>query len=210
LVYLLVACHIFFCFKTKFVQRHAIKGVKYTFSPKTSGNTYAAFASALGTTIGPGNITGVGVAISAGGAGAVFWMWLCGLLAMPTKYAESYLSLRYSKDGIGGPMVLLNRFGYKKTAAVWSWLCILAGLFMGAAVPSYALADTVNAPRYITSALLTLCVIITVSFGVSGISKVCSYLVPVMSGAFILLCLLCQCRNGFYCRQQSAASHHGR
>lgn len=189
LVYILLACHLFFCFKTKFVQRHALKGIKYTFSPSKNGGTYAAFASALGTTIGPGNITGVAVAISTGGAGAVFWMWLSGILAMPTKYAEGYLSLKYRQNGVGGPMVLLNRFGYKKLSKIWSYLCIMAGLFMGAAVPSYALADVVSAPRQLTSLCLALLVIVTVSFGVSGISKVCSYLVPVMSGAFILLCL---------------------
>jgi len=151
------------------------------------GSTYSAFATALGTTIGPGNIIGVAVAISVGGAGSVLWMWLCGIVSMATKYAESYLCLKFKED-IGGPMVLLSQNGYKKTAAVWSVLCALAGLFMGAAVPSHSLADALPFEPWMTGAALALLTLVTVSFGVGGISRVCCYLVPIMSAGFILLC----------------------
>ena len=69
MVFILMLCHLFFTFKLRFIQRYTFKGIKYSFSPKQNGTekgigTYAAFAAALGTTIGPGNITGVAVAIS--------------------------------------------------------------------------------------------------------------------------------------------------
>lgn len=191
---ILFICHLFFNFKTRFVQKHTLKGIKHTFSRK-NGGAYAAFASALGTTIGPGNITGVAVAIATGGAGAVFWIWLSGLLAMPTKYAESYLCLKYKQNGVGGPMVLLKRFGYRRLSVLWCCLCVMAGLFMGAAVPSRALCDSLSVPTAITSAALAFLVVITVSFGARGISTVCSYLVPVMSAAFIVACVVIIIKN---------------
>lgn len=72
MVFILMFCHLFFTFKLRFIQKYTFKGIKYSFSPKQNGaekgiGTYAAFAAALGTTIGPGNITGVAVAISGGG-----------------------------------------------------------------------------------------------------------------------------------------------
>lgn len=161
MVFILMLCHLFFTFKLRFIQRYTFKGIKYSFSPKQNGTekgigTYAAFAAALGTTIGPGNITGVAVAISGGGPGAVFWMWVCGLLAMPTKYAESYLALKYTQkrgdSEIGGTMVLLGRLGCRRTAVFWSVFCALGGLFMGAAVPSRSLASALPADDWLTGA----------------------------------------------------------
>ncbi len=188
MVYILLACHIYFCFKTRFVQRHTLKGIRYSLF-ENDGGTYSAFAAALGTTIGPGNIVGVAVAISTGGAGAVLWMWVCGILSMATKYAESYLCLKYRNKEYGGPMVLLKMRGYKKTALVWAILCAAAGLFMGAAIPANALSQTLPLPLWITGAALGALTLITVSFGVGGISKVCSLLVPIMSVGFISLCV---------------------
>ncbi len=189
LVYILLLCHIYFCFKTRFVQRHTIRGIRYSLF-ENNGGTYSAFAAALGTTIGPGNIVGVAVAISAGGAGSIFWMWLCGILSMATKYAESFLCLKYRAKEYGGPMVLLKKNGYKINAHYWSVLCMAAGLFMGAAVPSNSLRYAIDFPPWITGGILALFTLVTVSFGVKGISKVCSYLVPIMSVGFILLCFI--------------------
>ncbi len=188
MVYLLLVCHIYFCFKTRFVQRHTLKGIRYSFFGG-GGGTYSAFAAALGTTIGPGNIVGVAVAIMTGGAGAVFWMWLCGILSMATKYAESFLCLKFKED-VGGPMVLLKQSGHTALAVLWSVLCALAGLFMGAGVPSRSLADTLPLPPWITGTVIAFLTLVTVSFGVKGISRVCEFLVPIMSGGFILLCFV--------------------
>ncbi len=178
----------YFCFKTRFVQRYTLTGIRYSLFGG-GGGTYSAFAAALGTTIGPGNIVGVAVAIMTGGVGAVFWMWLCGILSMATKYAESFLCLKF-KENIGGPMVLLKQNGYKKTAVLWSVLCALAGLFMGAGVPSRSLADMLYFPPWVTGTVVAALTLVTVSFGVKGISRVCDYLVPIMSAGFILLCVI--------------------
>ena len=192
MVFILICCHLYFTFKLGFIQKHVFRGIKYSLSKRPGSNgigTYAAFAAALGTTIGPGNITGVAIAISAGGAGAVFWMWVCGLLAMPTKYAESFLALKYRREKhgseIGGAMVLLELAGKRKTAVFWSIACAAGGLFMGAAVPSCSLAGAIPAPAFAVGAVFALLQVMTVSCGLSGISKVCSLVVPVMSCGFL-------------------------
>lgn len=192
LIYLLLACHIFFTLKLRFIQRFTLKGVRHSFFPSSEQKgigTYKAFASALGTTVGAGNITGVALAISVGGAGAVFWMWLSGVLAMSTKYAEGYLSLAYSENGTGGTAVLLSHLGKRRLSVIWSLLCAGAGLFMGAAVPSKSLADVCPIPPVVTGTLLTAFFILVISFGFTGIADVASLLVPVMSIVFILFCL---------------------
>lgn len=194
MVYILLITHLYFCVKTRLIQRHTFKGIAYSLRPSGAG-TYAAFAQALGTTVGPGNIVGVAVAISTGGPGAVLWMWLCGILAMPTKYAESYLCLKYRDKSCGGPMVLLSQSGYKKTAVLWVVLCLAAGLFMGAALPSRSLADMLPLPTWLSGALLALFTLAAMSLGVSGISRICSLIVPVMSVGFILLCAVAICLN---------------
>lgn len=205
MVFILMFCHLFFTFRLKFIQRYTFKGIKYSFTPKSypakhsfCGNaekdaggigTYAAFAAALGTTIGPGNITGVAVAISGGGPGAVFWMWMCGILAMPTKYAESYLAMKYTQkrggSEIGGTMVLLGKLGFHRTAVFWSVFCALGGLLMGAAVPARSLSSALPVPDWCTGLALSALLVLTVSCGLSGISKVSGLLVPVMSVGFL-------------------------
>ena len=195
-MFLLLLVHIWFTFRLRFVQRGTFKGIKYSFTPDERSDgigTYRAFASALGTTIGPGNITGVAVAISLGGPGAVFWMWVSGILAMATKYAESYLSLKYAenKNGniIGGTMVLLEKLGKNSTASLWALCCAAGGLLMGAAVPSNSLAVALDIPAWVTGAVLAFVTILTVSCGFNGIANTCSFVVPVMSLAFIAFSL---------------------
>ncbi|MBQ8605724.1 MAG: sodium:alanine symporter family protein [Clostridia bacterium] len=197
MIYLLVTVHLFLTIRLKGVQRHIFKGIKYSFTSggNTDGiGTYRAFAAALGTTIGPGNITGVAVAISTGGAGAVFWMWFSGLLSMSTKYAESYLALKYRKKS-GGTMTLLSMLGHPFLASFWAIMCGVGGLFMGAAVPSNSLARSFDVPAWTIGAILSFFVVLTISFGFKGIANVSAFAVPVMSLGFTLFCLFVTVKN---------------
>lgn len=187
MIYILTLCHIYFTVKLRFVQRYTFKGIRHTFKPSSKQNgigTYSAFAAALGTTVGAGNITGVAVAISTGGAGSVFWMWLSGILAMSTKYAESYLAVTN-----GTVSTVLKKIGRRRLSFFWILVCGLAGLLMGSAVPSNSLASAVPIPNFLTGVLLSLAVAVTVSFGVSGISKIADMLVPVMTLVFCGYCI---------------------
>ncbi len=191
-IYILMAVHIYFTVKSRFVQKYLFRGIRHTFCPNTKQSgigTYSAFSTALGTTIGAGNITGVAVAISVGGAGSVMWMWLSGILAMSTKYAESYLALKYGEKGFGGPSVILKNIGKERLSVFWTLACAGAGLVMGSAVPSNCLAEILPVPRFVTGFILAFTVALTVSFGVRGISKLADLLVPVMTVVFLAFSL---------------------
>ena len=88
---------------------------------------YRALCTALAATVGTGNLAGVAGAITIGGPGAVFWMWVCAFLGMIIKCAEAVLAVRYrvqNRDGtyIGGPMYMIS----KSMGQRWSWL---AGMY---------------------------------------------------------------------------------
>ena len=91
---------------------------------------FQAVTTALAATVGTGNIAGVTGAIVAGGPGAVFWMWLCALFGMCTKYSEVLLAVKYRErndkgDWVGGPMYYIkNGLGHN-----WAWLSVLFCLF---------------------------------------------------------------------------------
>lgn len=201
LIILLMGSHLYFTYRILFIQRYTFKGIKYSLKPdKSSGGvgTYSAFAAALGTTIGPGNIVGVAIAISVGGPGAIFWMWLCGILAIATKYAESYLAIKYrQKDAegtfTGGVMYILKSLGHLKTAKFWAWLCLIVGLGMGCMVPANSLSVMLESKygisSWITGAVLAFTVALVIVCGFKGISKVCDFLVPIMSIGFMVCCL---------------------
>ena len=88
----------------------------------TGVSQYQALCTALAATVGTGNIAGVAGAIALGGPGSIFWMWLCAVFGMITKFSEAVLAVHYrNKEGsgyVGGPMyVMENGLGKK-----WSWL----------------------------------------------------------------------------------------
>ena len=101
---------------------HLPKALKLVFSPASrkastkAGDVtpFAALCTALSATIGTGNIVGVATAITAGGPGALFWMWVAAFFGMATKYAEALLAIKYrvvDENGqmAGGPMYYLER-----------------------------------------------------------------------------------------------------
>ena len=113
---------------------------------------FQALTTALAATVGTGNIAGVTGAIFIGGPGAVFWMWLAGLLGMMTKYAEVLLAVKFRErnkkgDWVGGPMYYIkNGLGPK-----WAWLgtvfavlAMLAAFGIGNATQIQSIADAIN------------------------------------------------------------------
>ena len=92
---------------------------------------FAALMTALAATVGIGNIVGVATAITLGGPGAVFWMWMTGLVGMATKYAEAVLAVKYREQGEhgmrGGPMYYLAKgAGLPKLAWLFALFTALA------------------------------------------------------------------------------------
>ena len=96
---LLCGTHIFMTFRTGFIQRKTFTGIRLsvTKDPDSPGDVsqFQALTTALASTIGTGNIIGVGTAIYLGGPGAVLWCWLTGVFGIATKYAESLIAVKY-------------------------------------------------------------------------------------------------------------------
>ena len=151
---------------------------------------FQALTTALSATVGTGNIAGVATAIAVGGPGAMFWMWITGLVGMATKYAEALLAVKYREQDEtgamrGGPMY------YIKNGLGWPWLGALFALFasmaafgIGNMVQSNSVADAIHTSFHIPAAATGIVLMITVGLvvigGIQTIGKVTSILVPIM------------------------------
>ncbi|MCW7752518.1 sodium:alanine symporter family protein [Desulfobotulus sp. H1] len=151
---------------------------------------FQALMTALSATVGTGNIAGVATAIAIGGPGALFWMWVTGLLGMATKYAEAVLAVVYrEKDEKGqmrgGPMYYIAKgVGWKWMAVLFAFFASVAAFGIGNMVQSNSVADAVRTtfgvPVWITGLVLMVLVATVVLGGIKTIGRVTSILVPVM------------------------------
>jgi len=157
--------------------------------------SFQALMMALAATVGTGNIAGVAAAISLGGPGAPFWMWVTGLVGMATKYAEVVLGIRYRQsqpDGTiaGGPMYFLEHgLGLKWTA----WLFALFGAIAAFGIGNMVQANSValvfrtefGIPQWISGIFLAGMTYLVIVGGVKRIGRVTEFLVPVMLIVYI-------------------------
>lgn len=202
--------------------RLAVDVVRGKYDEKGSAgevNHFQALTAAVSGTVGLGNIAGVAVAVSIGGAGATFWMILCGLLGMATKFVEVTLGVKYREvhaDGSvsGGPMHylpkgLVDRFGSrgktlgKVLATLASAMVLFFGLFGGNLFQvnqSYAQLVSVtggesgvlgsSAGALFFGILIAALVGIVLLGGIRSIASVTSKLVPAMAAIYIAACLV--------------------
>lgn len=183
------------------------QAVKLIFKVDNKGegdiSSFGALCTALAATVGTGNIIGVATAISAGGPGALFWMWLAAFFGMATKYAEGVLAIKYREvdengNVAGGPMYyIVNGMGkkFKPLAIFFAFSGILVallgiGTFTQVNAISSSIQRTLNVPAKITGLLLAVLVGIITFGGITAISKVAEKVVPVMAGAYIIICLI--------------------
>lgn len=205
----LVGTGIVILFTTKVIQRKlglAIKKTLKAFSRSErdkqdddgEGDIPAiqALTTALASTIGVGNIAGVGTAIAMGGPGAVFWMWISAFLGMGTKYAEIVLSQTFrekDKDGNwrGGPMyVYKNGLNAKWAGYIFAISMILVALIslnmMQVSSVATSLETTFKVPPLATAIVLTLFTWLVIFGGLKRLGKVTEVLVPVMAIIYII------------------------
>jgi alanine or glycine:cation symporter, AGCS family len=204
LIVLLVGTHIFLTFRLRFIQRFIGKAIKISFSHKHEGagdvSHFGALMIALAATIGTGNIVGVATAITAGGPGAVLWMWLTGVFGIATKYSEAVLSVKYritTKEGLmaGGPMYTLERgMNAKWLGVFFAVLTAVAAFGIGNMVQansiSVMLNETFSISPWITGFIMTIITAFVILGGIQSIAKVCGKLVPFMAVFYILGCLI--------------------
>jgi AGCS family alanine or glycine:cation symporter len=178
-----------------------IKRKEETDDPGDISN-FQALMTALSATVGTGNIAGVATAIAAGGPGALFWMWITGLVGMATKYAEAVLAVKYREEGEGGTMkggpmyYISNGLGWKWLGVLFAVFATVASFGIGNMVQSNSVADVMDAtfhvPFYVTGIILMIFTALVIIGGIKNIGKVTGILVPVMIvgymvGALIIL-----------------------
>ena len=171
---------------------------------------FQALATAVSGTVGNGNIAGVALAIAVGGPGATFWMILCGLIGMSTKFVECTLGVKYrdvGSDGTvyGGPMYYLTKGlkekGFvtlgKTLAVIFAFLCIGASFGGGNAAQSNQAAMqlvssfgmTGGSARTIIGIIMMILVGFIIIGGIKRIASVTEKVVPFMALMYIIACL---------------------
>ena len=180
-------------FRTGFFQiRHFFKWIKYAFSfdkeNKGGINAFAALSTALAGSIGTGNIVGVAAAISIGGAGAIFWMWIAAFFGMMTVFAECALSVYFDDGKSKGAFSYIKRVGKGKVLPyIYGVGCFLSALTMGNMAQSNAAAQGMaefGVPPLISGVMLILIVFLTSRGGIKFVSKLTEKLVPFMTLVF--------------------------
>lgn len=152
---------------------------------------FQALTTALSATVGTGNIAGVATAITLGGPGAIFWMWVCAFFGMATKYSEAVLAVKYRRhlpDGTicGGPMHYLTQgLGLKWLGFVFAFFGVLASFGIGNMVQAnsvaLALQEAFKVPRGLTGLVLAGLTALVIIGGIRRIGSVTSKIVPVMA-----------------------------
>lgn len=158
---------------------------------------YQAIATALASTVGTGNISGVATAIVAGGPGAIFWMWVSALFGIMTKFAEVTLSVKYRQkneknEWVGGPMYYIeNGLHMRWLGVMFAVFAAIASLGTGNMTQcnsiSVALSSTLNISPSITGMVLCIVASVVIFGGINRIAKVTEKLVPMMGAFYILI-----------------------
>ena len=164
---------------------------------EASISPYQAVATALASTVGTGNITGVATAIVAGGPGAVFWMWISALFGTMTKFAEVTLAVKFRQknekgEWVGGPMYYMeNGLNMKWLGWIFACFATLASFGIGnmtqANSIAAALQQTLHIDPKITGAIIMVIVAVVILGGIKRIAQVTEKLVPVMGVIYVAL-----------------------
>ena len=186
--------------------RSLFYALRLTFSKERQGqgdlSHFSSLMTALAATVGIGNIAGVSTAIALGGPGAIFWMWVTGLVGMATKYSEGFLAVKFRRvndkgEISGGPMYYLEEGLQNK----WLAMCFAAfgacaafgiGNMVQANTTATAVKESIGLNSVTIGMLLAILTGMVVIGGIKRIAEVASYLVPFMvaiyfSGALIVI-----------------------
>lgn len=205
----LIIAGVFFAFLLKFFHIFRVWDILKVFFKKSEGDGISPFRAvtlALAGTLGVGNIVGVATAITLGGFGSIFWMWVSALCAMLLKYAEIVLAMRhrrYEKDGnpYGAAMYYIKdcfaERSHKKLgaslAALFALLCIVNALTMGNMIQSNAVAEALEGVFDISpllcGALLAILGALIITRGTELMAKFTEILVPLMTLGYVVISL---------------------
>ncbi|UWM64866.1 sodium:alanine symporter family protein [Enterobacter sp. CP102] len=196
MIYLLLGAGIWFTLRSGFIQFRYIrkfgKSLKNSITPQPGGLTsFQALCTSLAARVGSGNLAGVALAISAGGPGAVFWMWVTAIIGMATSFAECSLAQLYKekdKSGQfrGGPAWYMARgLGMRWMGVLFSvFLLIAYGLIFNtvqANSVAHALRYAFQCPEWLTGATLAIFTLLAIVTGLKGVARLMQWLVPIMA-----------------------------
>ena len=210
MIILLLGTHIVMTVCTGGIQRKIGTAIKLSVTKDTEAegevSQFGALATALASTIGTGNIIGVGTAIYLGGPGAVLWCWLTGVFGIATKYAESLIAVKYrvkTSDGRmqGGAMYALERGLHMRwLGLIFAFFAAFASFGIGCATQVNAIATVCNEnlgiPVWLVGGAVAFFTALVIFGGIKSISRVCEKLVPFMAFFYVLGCIVILCING--------------
>ncbi|PLY09073.1 MAG: sodium:alanine symporter [Arcobacter sp.] len=207
LIYLLPALGLFFTVSSRFVQfRYFFKMfniLRDTVHDKEGHiSSFQALMLSVAGRVGGGNIAGVAVAITLGGPGAVFWMWIIGLIGMSTSFFECSLAQLYKeKDKAdscvyrGGPAYYVTKaLGLRWVGIIISVLLLITFGFAFNATQSFIIASSFeasfNTPLWITGSILTVIFGLAIFGGIKRITKFSEVVVPIMAVGYLLIAIV--------------------
>ena len=217
LIFVLVACGVWFTFKTRFVQFRmvgemfrlltdsAVNTVEEQVKEQKKGETskhissFQAFAVSVATRVGTGNLAGVASAIAIGGPGSVFWMWLIALIGSATAFVESTLAQLYKqkhKDSfIGGPAYYIQKGLKQRWMAITFAILItcqfgLSNNSIQANTICGAMQEAFGWSPLWVGLFLAILALFIVFGGIQRIAQVSAVLVPVMAVGYLLLAIV--------------------
>ena len=180
--------------------RNIIYAFRLTFSKEREGegdiSHFGSLMTALAATVGMGNIAGVSTAVALGGPGAIFWMWVTGVVGMATKYSEGYLAVKYRHindygEISGGPMYYIEYgLGQKWLGVCFAIFGALAAFGIGNMIQSnttaHALSETLGTSKLLIGTILALLTGMVIIGGIKRIADVASYFVPLMVTVYFI------------------------
>ncbi|WP_340678722.1 alanine/glycine:cation symporter family protein [Paraglaciecola sp.] len=210
LIFMLLAAGLWFTYRLGFVQlRHfghmfsIMKGS--TKSDKAGISSFGALCTSLSARVGTGNLAGVAVAISLGGPGAIFWMWVIAILGMATGFAESVLGQLYKvKDTNGeyrgGPAYYIQQGLNKRWLAVAFSLCLFLGYgFIFSAVQANTITDALNnaydIPTHYSGLAIIFVAGLIVIGGLRAIARFAEWVVPFMAITYVAVTIVITIMN---------------
>jgi alanine or glycine:cation symporter, AGCS family len=201
LVYIILGVGLFYSIATRFFQIRLLKDmIKLTFTRDSSAegvSSFQAISMSIGSRVGIGNIAGVATAITFGGPGAVFWMWVMAILSASTSFVETTLAQVYKskQDGQyrgGGPYYIGKGLKLEWYAVLFAIITMISMTILVPGIQVNTIAISMESAfgirPVITGGLLVLLLSVVIFGGVKRIAKAAEIIVPIMAIAYILVC----------------------
>lgn len=209
LIAALLPAGLYFTVRTRFIQfrafGHMLRVMGHSFRKEhdDSVSSFQAFATSAAARVGTGNIAGVAVAITAGGPGAIFWMWVVAMVGMATSFIENTLAQLFKEQGEthgtfrGGPAYYID----KGLGRRWKWLSIVFSVFLIIcfgfffnAVQANAMSEAIHAAwginPLLVGALIAILASLIVFGGIKSIGKFAGIVVPIMALIYIAIAIV--------------------